>query len=206
MRALALVTVVLGCGGSAPSQVPARPPPKPVADELRLPPTVAKLFEHGRKWTFPTKIVTQTFDSGNAIEATASGTLACAVVRTGGKPGRWTSVLECQATPQLPLEFPMKLVATPVGLWEDQDNVELDPAARLIAEPPRERNDRDEQQAGYYSDSVTKRGGRWCFRRAAQTAGSGWGYTVCLRDGDFVGGSVQRNTGDYHGVSWGDVD
>ena len=176
----------------------------PVANEPRMPATFAKLFERGKKWTFPTTIVTRTFDDDKETTKTATGTLTCEVTQTTDRPARWTSVLACTATPELPSAFPMELVATPKGLFESYEGATA--GGPLLDEPPVARDGHEDhpESEGSKSSGVTHKGTRWCFwyQQAVQGHVSSW--KLCLRDGDLVGGSSDATDGAMVEMTWGD--
>jgi hypothetical protein len=201
MQRLSVVSVVLAFACSSKASAPVTPKPEP---SRGVPPTVAKLFELGKKWSWPTKVVTRSFEDDKEQTTTADGTLACEVVATTAKDGTWTTKLACNENPELPSPFPRELVATSTGLWEQ--GFETDPKHRLIDEPPvpRDNSVTHEAAEGMQESGVSKAGDRWCFWYSQAVQGSTSSWRMCMRDGEFVGGSSTSGGAQFIEATWGD--
>jgi hypothetical protein len=198
------VLLLVACGGAQPSTTPEKPTP---AKSVGVPATFAKLFQQGSKWSFPTAVSSVVHDE-KTTETKTTGTLACEVAVTSPRPGGWNTRLECKAAPELPTPFAMELVATSSGLWQLVEDGELKPELRLLAEPPVE-----EFRPGYVHEGaeasggmlLTKKGSRWCFGETGSMAGDTSQWTMCVRAGDFVGGtSMTANSNNITTITWGD--
>jgi hypothetical protein len=205
------IACLAACSGASP-QPPHEPVTAPAAE--RVPATFTRLFERGAKWTFATAVTTFEPQIGsNATKETRStGTLTCEVTYAGAARQRWESTLTCTATPALPHAFPLELVATPAGLWEldrHRPDVAPKPETRLIGHPPQPSNDYVEhaEAEGSRRATVTHSGSRWCFGESFAMAGQTGGWTLCLRDGDLVGGTSEGSDGMKSiTMRWGDAD
>jgi hypothetical protein len=199
-----IALMVIGCGGAVPPSTTAPPATSGV------PATFAKLFQQGAKWSFPTAITHEVYDNDDKPAVTkTTGTLACEVAATSPRPGGWNARLDCKAVPELPTSFPKELVATQTGLWELIEDVELKPEYRLLAEPPVEESgppDINEASEGSTTKTVTKNGSRWCFGESQAVQGHLSGWSVCVRDGEFVGGTSMTGDGGITTMTWGDHD
>jgi hypothetical protein len=173
-----------------------------------LPPTIAKLFVEGTSWSWRTKIVTGHYDdlTQGMIETITAGTLRCEVAATTARPGGYNTRLACTAVPELPASFPTEFAATPIGLWPLIEGLALDPEHRLLAEPPESHTGSDihEDMEISIRTSVIQHGRAWCFGRSAAVPGTTGDWSLCVRDGELVGGSSAATASETVRVSWGD--
>ena len=158
------------------------------------------MFESGKQWTFPLEALTNS-DGGPhpANEIVARGELHCRVADAHPIANGWASTITCAPAPATiapAWTLAGTYVATTEGLWRVVDpGTRPDPKQMVIGATPKIGHvvfDGGERYIEGYD-----RG--WCIQTNGVAEVNLW--SLCLRDGDVIGGGSYSNGVFY----WGDI-